>query len=1219
MLMRRHIYIIFTSVFSILSCINDESVGYQPSEGEDFATVITPVVKHAWTAEMPVTRSLVDNLTTQAMEANFLRLDEDVDADRNGLYSYLGMNQNASDEEMQTYEGNINWEKAKIVEASVISSPDAEGRRSVYLNPVQGYAMRVKTVGEDKITTFYHTRMVSWYPRTCTLAKDSQTGMATDYVFDVYNNSMQGSKYETAVDGNGKKVVKICFTGLNGDTDVMVSNVVEAQYWHKDSDADVICGSDKDDYAGKGRHRDPFGHNDSDPEYENVMTYKHYLSAIRVNAYPENESAQVISLWGEIKNVQVMSQPTGCKIALPSEIDQASGKSTVWGDAEFSEEKHNFDLVRTSMFGDDPNNDDHYMADEVSDLEGYTYADPMKLGYALIEPDKGVVLDVHTDAGVYRVTIPAVMEIDGVQTALFEAGKIYDVNLKFETSNTVAAIILNDDGKAYYDLTSGQDYRDNYNNEYFDHKYSNCYVIYPGIGDFDGFCFNATVVGNGDDGILPGFDRTTADIDPVSAGLIWESSYGLIQQIDLVYGYVRFRVPEYKTKTGNAVIGVFDSDGNVLWSWHIWLAGSQPTLVDYDLGSTTISVMDRNLGALFVGQPQSGPQALDSYGLYYQWGRKDPSMGPPEYNYRPMSTATAEYYDGFGDTHVSTEVVNMSRPTILNGVQKPMYIILPTEWPAYYQFDWLYDRVDNLWGNVGSLRKKTIYDPCPEGYWVPSDHLNMVIQNASNRQGGMTVGTYAMVIENGANDIYLPYAGYKGVDRGMSSLNSTWKYVGQKADYMTSHVLTTQHRGRGYVSSSNSWTEVGTEGMKEFSYNGYFTKDGANRRTAASVRCVKADPFGSVQLIVETDAESYICTDKVTGTFDYLVQGGLMYNKELRVQFGFSDNPDSYADITQWYDGTVDLVTKRIEYNIDRSILPSLTKSYYVWVKMVVVLTDLNNTEIIEYTNCKYNPNLMHVSDIAYDYRTGAVDGVYSIQTNFVDANYNLQYAVTYGVNEPGDSNWETVKPVEQGNNMNFSFTPITDSVFPNIWVRLIATVGGEYVYGEPRNISTRPDVTMTADNVVNGGGYVIAFDDWTSFVGSSDGNSVTYSSNDPNIDTNVFVVEDWEKLTSETSYKDPNGSKYYKVGQCYLKHKGTGKYLKDPGTGGSPTLVDKESATIVQISSQWGNDPNDNNAVDILSANGRYLCRGDNGSLYFNNGVVSDRYKWLIYETPAQ
>jgi hypothetical protein len=184
-------------------------------------------------------------------------------------------------------------------------------------------------------------------------------------------------------------------------------------------------------------------------------------------------------------------------------------------------------------------------------------------------------------------------------------------------------------------------------------------VIYPGIGNYDGFCFNATVVGNGDDGILPGFDRTTADIEPVSASLIWESDYGLIQQVELLYGYARFRVPDYKTKQGNAVIGVFDSNGNILWSWHIWIVASGLETIDYSLGTNTVSLMDRNLGALFVGQPQSGADALASYGLYYQWGRKDPSMGPPEYNYRPMSTATSEYYDGFGDTHMSTVVANM--------------------------------------------------------------------------------------------------------------------------------------------------------------------------------------------------------------------------------------------------------------------------------------------------------------------------------------------------------------------------------------------------------------------------------------------------------------------------------------------------------------------------------------------------------------------------------
>lgn len=884
----------------VSSCTDESDMGYLPDEGANEMNVIAPSVMHAWTAEMPYTKSLVDNLTTQALDANFLRIDEDVNGD-SGLYTYLGLNNNAGPEEAGAYSGKINWEKAKIIEASVISSPDRDGRRSVFLNPVQGYPMSVRMENDLKITTYYHTRMVSWYPRTCDLVKDPVTGMATDYVFDVYNNSMKSQdadkyKYLTIEDVNGSRDVEIRFTGLNGETDVMVSDVVEAQMWHEDEDPDAICGSNEAGYTGAGAHRMPYGHNDADPAYENIMTYKHYLSAIRVNAYPVDASEQTIGLWGKINKVVVANQPTECFVTLPSTVDPVSGKSPQYGKARFGDDDGNFSLVRTAMFGPDPNNDEHYVADDASTLEGYTSSDPMKLGYALIAPDRGVTLDVHTDAGVYRVTIPDSMEIgeDGNKrtVSLFEAGKIYDVVLEFKTSNTIAALLLNDDGKKYWDLTAGRNYNiSNSDETYFDYKHSNCYVIYPGLGDgdYDGFCFDATVVGNGNEGILPGFDRTTAEINPVSAGLIWESSYGLIQQVEFMYGYVRFRVPKYKTTPGNAVIGVFDKKGSVLWSWHIWISGSQPEMVTFGMGSAEIGVMDRNLGALSgSGIPGSPEAALGSYGLYYQWGRKDPSMGPPTYDYLPMSTATSEYYDGYGDLQQSTGVINIPRPEISDAVQNPMYLILPTEWPSYYQFDWLFDRKDNLWGEQNAMVVKTIYDPCPEGYTVPRDEINLLFANWEK-----TGTTYGVSIGN----LFFPYAGYKGVDRGMSSLVSAWKYVGHKGDYMSSKILPSNHRSRTYVTSSSSWTETGADGSSA-SYsapNNYLT-DGTNRRTAGSVRCVKEkNGLGSIYMDMHLDYDYYFEGESIGGIVD--VQSNGFDVDELSLKHSFPDS-DEWSDVS---------------------------------------------------------------------------------------------------------------------------------------------------------------------------------------------------------------------------------------------------------------------------------------------------------------------------------
>ena len=52
-------------------------------------------------------RSLVNNTTTKALSSNFLRIDEDIDDNNNGLYTYTGHNNSAS--------LAVNWNKAYLV------------------------------------------------------------------------------------------------------------------------------------------------------------------------------------------------------------------------------------------------------------------------------------------------------------------------------------------------------------------------------------------------------------------------------------------------------------------------------------------------------------------------------------------------------------------------------------------------------------------------------------------------------------------------------------------------------------------------------------------------------------------------------------------------------------------------------------------------------------------------------------------------------------------------------------------------------------------------------------------------------------------------------------------------------------------------------------------------------------------------------------------------
>ena len=874
------ISLVFLSALIVLSMSGCNPLDEFPVEPQDPASGDKPWAASDIQASCTVdlqdapfaTRSMIDQTTTMSMEANFLRIDEDINDSNEGLYTF-----NDGDPRY-----GVQWKNAYLLEATVSASADnnPEHFRTIYFEPVQSYKINVIRNEQDHekydTTQFYHTRMVGWYPRTCDVPRGTSGGAASIQFGDTRYSSVYCESEITTAEGEVKKVAAVQFTGLDGETDLMFSDMKEGQHWHSDSSgSSAPHESDVHPKTGASIYHPPFGHysQDNGPSYSNVFRYRHYLSAVRVWVYAD-QSPQNISMWGDITGVSIPGQPTSCKISIPEE-EGAFGEAFDWRD------ERNFDIVTTPMYGENgtENEDTNLSVEFPVSLDGATSASMAYVGYALVRPDHEVRIGIHTTSGVYYVAIDnEYVSSDAASgdspVEIFKPGYIYDIKLNLQTDGKIAAMLENDSNLRYFDLTTYDEYSED--NQYAVYKYANCYVIDPYEHKYkdetgtehlyDGYCFSATVVGNGEAGIISSGTQTmypsAASISPASARLIWESDLGLVSQIELLYGYVRFRVPN-KDMRGNAVIGVYDEDGNVLWSWHIWITDSLEEMartVSTD-GAGTITLLDRNLGATKGQWTDDASDALDTYGLYYQWGRKDPSMGPATWNYRMKSLVTSTYYDFSLEPKNAAEVKKIDRPTLKDGVENPMYLILPNSQTNNYYFNWMYDDMDFLWGSIEGSDKihKTIYDPCPFGYRVPLDEietlLGSVSKSANNKQ------TYGWTVGSGDNAVYFPYTGYKGVDRGLNSVVCSWSYVGEKADYQSADCYKStgtwyRHRGRAYISSELSWNEtnVGT-------YTGYLNVDYTNRRTAAPVRCVKDEDIGSLSADISV-SEPVIMPDK---------------------------------------------------------------------------------------------------------------------------------------------------------------------------------------------------------------------------------------------------------------------------------------------------------------------------------------------------------------------
>jgi hypothetical protein len=271
-----------------------------------------------------------------------------------------------------------------------------------------------------------------------------------------------------------------------------------------------------------------------------------------------------------------------------------------------------------------------------------------------------------------------------------------------------------------------------------------------------------------------------------------------------------------------------------VWTWHIWVCDSIK-----DVTISGVTFLDRNIGAVWAPSSQdqvnSGEEALKTYGLYYQWGRKDPSPGPMAYNYNFIDMRTATYY-AFDAVRNDVALVTMvgRAPSITDGVANPTVILAPCDVGDEYSNDWLVIKNDDLWGYVSG--KKTIYDPCPYGYKVPNDEIQTVLSKINNNNNNFN--QWGAVYNNNGVYAYFPYAGWKGDDVGRVSRTSAWMKVGLAGDYQDARFNPSSfHRGRSLITPSAF--DVVIYGDNKNQYRVGLNTGYTNRITAASVRCVR--------------------------------------------------------------------------------------------------------------------------------------------------------------------------------------------------------------------------------------------------------------------------------------------------------------------------------------------------------------------------------------------
>lgn len=313
-----------------------------------------------------------------------------------------------------------------------------------------------------------------------------------------------------------------------------------------------------------------------------------------------------------------------------------------------------------------------------------------------------------------------------------------------------------------------------------DRREANCYVLDPssGVGllipvqaangvmidNLNNFHADASAKGRLYDGNVPIGKKIDGSNPCFGAKLVWADESGstgrgieedgllsMVRPVGKGEGGHILVLPGSANREGNAVVAVTRNDaeddadkGDILWSWHIWVTQGMKfkegnVMKDRILGGFNGTEkseknsegqldgalwLDRNLGAINNGILVNGSRKSDiyTYGLGYQWGRKDPFPGANKESVGAAgSTNERQLYDASGKIAMTGNHGSISYEgsgtTVPNSIKTPL--------TYYYNGarNWLASEIDELWGvsQEGSTSHfgKSIFDPCPAGYRVP--------------------------------------------------------------------------------------------------------------------------------------------------------------------------------------------------------------------------------------------------------------------------------------------------------------------------------------------------------------------------------------------------------------------------------------------------------------------------------------------------------------------
>lgn len=317
--------------------------------------------------------------------------------------------------------------------------------------------------------------------------------------------------------------------------------------------------------------------------------------------------------------------------------------------------------------------------------------------------------------------------------------------------NTANCYVINAPGKYYLPLVYGNAIKDGQTNESaYTSSASGAYVLQNFINH----------TGNA---ITDPYIYNNADCTPDNATLVWQDEKDLVTNVTLSGNNLTFEVPQASIRQGNAIVAVRNAANQIMWSWHIWVTdyvpGLEPTVeMTYDPTKTqrdkvvtnyqnvqytfmpvnigwcdgeTTTYEGRNVKVRFTQAETKETQVIEVVQIwyssaiggnapYYQWGRKDPMLpviiDPSNLTDKPCyATSNYKFQIATGQVSIGKSISNPN-----------LFYNYGSKAPE----DWCSTHYTNLWSADNTTTTandnvviKTIYDPSPVGYHLPTTNV----------------------------------------------------------------------------------------------------------------------------------------------------------------------------------------------------------------------------------------------------------------------------------------------------------------------------------------------------------------------------------------------------------------------------------------------------------------------------------------------------------------